>query len=213
VRLATLLRTPWPSRAWPRQPSARLSRSVDSTPTPLRAVRLACLECSNGSANEVRQCVATSCPLWAFRFGRRPSAEDKSAVAGKPVYPLEKRLTGTSGLKAIRRRCLDCSSGTDAAVRSCTVSACPLFEFRFGKKPEHRSQPRAERGRRQAPSSAENARLAAAPCWKPRKDGCAGFGGGAGHQTSDGLKWPLPAASGGLCSVPLFVAHRCGCKS
>jgi hypothetical protein len=51
-----------------------------STPTPLRAVRLACLECCNGSANEVRQCVATSCPLWTFRFGHRPSIEDKAAV-------------------------------------------------------------------------------------------------------------------------------------
>jgi hypothetical protein len=107
------------------------------TPTPLRAVRLACLECCDGSASEVRQCEATSCPLWTFRFGRRPSAEDKAAVvaAEKPVYPIERRLTGTSGLKAVRRRCLDCSGGTDAAVRSCTVSACPLFEFRFGKNP------------------------------------------------------------------------------
>jgi hypothetical protein len=106
-----------------------------STPTPLRAVRLACLECCNGSASEVRQCVATSCPLWTFRFGRRPSTEDRAATAGRQVYPIEKRLTGTSGLKAVRRRCLDCSGGTDAAVRSCTVSACPLFEFRFGKNP------------------------------------------------------------------------------
>jgi hypothetical protein len=106
-----------------------------STPTPLRAVRLACLECCNGSAVEVRQCVSVNCPLWAFRFGRRPSAEDKSAVAGKPVYPLEKRLTGTSGLKAIRRRCLDCSGGSDAAVRSCAFRDCGLHPFRFGKNP------------------------------------------------------------------------------
>jgi hypothetical protein len=105
------------------------------TPTPLKAVRLACLECSNGSALEVRECVATSCPLWTFRFGRRPGAEDKAAVAGKPVYPLEKRLTGTSGLKAVRRRCVDCAGGTDAAVRACTVSACPLFPYRLGRNP------------------------------------------------------------------------------
>jgi hypothetical protein len=105
------------------------------TPTPLKAVRLACLECCNGSALEVRECVATSCPLWTFRFGRRPSAENKLAVVGKPIYPLEKRLTGTSGLKAIRRKCLDCSGGTDAAVRACTVSACPLYQYRFGKNP------------------------------------------------------------------------------
>jgi hypothetical protein len=114
-----------------------------TTPTPLRAVRLACLECCNGSALEVRECVATSCPLWTFRFGRRPSTEDKAAVvaAGRPVYPIEKCLTGASGLKAIRRKCIDCSGGTDGAVRSCTVSACPLFEFRFGKNPNIRRTP------------------------------------------------------------------------
>jgi hypothetical protein len=104
-------------------------------PTPLKAVRLACLECCGGSALEVRECVATNCPLWTFRFGRRPSAENKAAVAGKPVYPLEKRLAGASGLKAIRRKCLDCGGGGDVAVRTCTFSACPLFEFRTGRNP------------------------------------------------------------------------------
>jgi hypothetical protein len=119
----------------PQDAQPDIEASTHSAPTPLRAVRLACLECCDGSANEVRQCVATSCPLWTFRFGRRPSAEDKAAVASKPVYPLEKRLSGTSGLKAIRRKCLDCSGGTDAAVRSCTIGACPLFEFRLGRNP------------------------------------------------------------------------------
>jgi|EndMetStandDraft_5_1072996.scaffolds.fasta_scaffold283667_2 hypothetical protein len=119
----------------PQDAQPDIEASAHGAPTPLRAVRLACLECCGGSASEVRACVATSCPLWTFRFGRRPGAEDKAAVAGKPVYPLEKRLAGTSGLKAIRRKCLDCSGGTDAAIRSCTVHACPLFEFRHGRNP------------------------------------------------------------------------------
>jgi hypothetical protein len=35
-----------------------------------------------------------------------------------------------SGLKAIKWKCLDCSGGTDAGVRSCTFTACPLFPFK-----------------------------------------------------------------------------------
>ena len=144
-----------------------------STPTPLRAVRLACLECCNGSALEVRQCVSFRCPLWTFRFGRRPSAEDRAATAGRQVYPLERKMTGTSGLRAIRRRCLDCSGGTDAGVRACAVSACPLFQFRAGKNPNIVRT--AER--KEAAGSAENARLVEMPHWKRKNFGCAGFGG------------------------------------
>lgn len=37
-------------------------------------------------------------------------------------------------LKAIRAFCLECS-GTSNAVRDCPSSTCPLFEYRFGKRP------------------------------------------------------------------------------
>jgi hypothetical protein len=119
----------------PQDASPEIEAPSGGTPTPLKSVRLACLECCGGSAVEVRQCVATSCALWKFRFGRRPSAEDVAATVGQPVYPLEKRLAGTSGLKAVRRKCLDCSGGSVDAVRTCAFSACPLFEFRLGKNP------------------------------------------------------------------------------
>ena len=38
-------------------------------------------------------------------------------------------------LKAIRRKCLDCSGGSKAEVADCLVRQCPLFPFRFGKNP------------------------------------------------------------------------------
>jgi len=37
-----------------------------------KAIRAYCLECSGGSATEVRRCPITSCPLWPWRFGVRP---------------------------------------------------------------------------------------------------------------------------------------------
>src|SRR5262249_13596457 len=57
--------------------------------TPLGAARRHCLWCCNSSANEVRLCPAKACPLWAFRFGHRPTAQDKAAVANVELYPLE----------------------------------------------------------------------------------------------------------------------------
>jgi hypothetical protein len=40
--------------------------------TPLAALRLRCIDCCGGSADEVRKCVALSCPAWPFRMGANP---------------------------------------------------------------------------------------------------------------------------------------------
>jgi len=41
--------------------------------TPMRAIRYACLQCSNFSQYEVRRCDIESCALHPYRFGHRPS--------------------------------------------------------------------------------------------------------------------------------------------
>lgn len=38
-------------------------------------------------------------------------------------------------IKAIRAKCLDCCGGQYSEVEKCTVPACPLFLYRFGKRP------------------------------------------------------------------------------
>ena len=40
--------------------------------SPLKALRLRCIDCSGGSANEVRLCTAIQCPAWPFRMGENP---------------------------------------------------------------------------------------------------------------------------------------------
>ena len=40
--------------------------------SPLKAIRQNCIECCGGSKNEVKLCTITSCPLYAFRFGKNP---------------------------------------------------------------------------------------------------------------------------------------------
>lgn len=55
--------------------------------SPLQAIRARCLDCCGGQLVEVRECTASSCPLWPYRFGREPEKEEK----GKGVQHGEKK--------------------------------------------------------------------------------------------------------------------------
>ena len=43
--------------------------------TPIQAIRAKCLDCSYGEPKEVRLCPVKNCPLWPYRMGRRPAAQ------------------------------------------------------------------------------------------------------------------------------------------
>ena len=54
--------------------------------SPLKALRLRCIDCSAGSSLEVRLCKAVSCPSWPFRLGRspwRPPASEAQRAWGR----------------------------------------------------------------------------------------------------------------------------------
>jgi hypothetical protein len=112
---------------------------------PLKALHHHCLDCCNGSASEVRHCPAISCPLFPYRFGRKPTAEMLAEVGGRKVYPFEDGRTvaefGGTVLQAIKQRCLDCSGNSKAEVRNCRHITCELHAFRFGRNPNRRLGP------------------------------------------------------------------------
>ena len=57
----------------PRKMSQDELRAMGHVPmSPLAALRARCLDCSAGSADEVRKCVALDCPAWPFRMGANP---------------------------------------------------------------------------------------------------------------------------------------------
>jgi hypothetical protein len=57
----------------PRSMSAEeLTQLGHARVSPLRALRLKCLDCCNDSAQEVRLCTAVDCPSWPYRMGRKP---------------------------------------------------------------------------------------------------------------------------------------------
>ena len=73
----------------PRAMSAdELEQSGHARVSPLRALRLNCLDCCNGSAQEVRLCTAVDCPSWPFRMGknpwrRKPGQEERAALRAR----------------------------------------------------------------------------------------------------------------------------------
>src|SRR6476620_3239057 len=64
-----------------------------ATRGPLKALHHHCLSCCNGSAFEVRLCPAMSCPLWGYRFGRKPTAAMTAEAGNHNMYPLEAGMT------------------------------------------------------------------------------------------------------------------------
>lgn len=43
-----------------------------------------------------------------------------------------------SPLRAIRAKCIDCCCGNTNEVRDCTITECPLYEFRNGHNPNRK---------------------------------------------------------------------------
>ena len=161
--------------------------------TPLKAVRRHCLSCCNGSANEVRLCPAKACPLWRFRHGHRPNAEDRDAIADRQLYPLERDLTGAtfhgSALRAIRLRCIDCSGNSDVEVRTCKFgpdhpTPCDLHPFRLGRNPNISHSLEWKQAAAERLALARVAALPAKPSQNPillHDQGAEGVGAGKGH--------------------------------
>ena len=55
--------------------------------TPIKAIRKKCLDCCCGSNKEVRECTVIKCPIYPYRFSRRP---DKSVIDTIKKYYNEK---------------------------------------------------------------------------------------------------------------------------
>ena len=45
--------------------------------SPIKSIRSYCLDCSNGSAKEVKLCPVEHCPLYQYRFGKNPKRKRK----------------------------------------------------------------------------------------------------------------------------------------
>lgn len=61
--------------------------------SPLKAIRKKCLNCTNGSSQEIRLCPIHDCSLYPYRFGRNsyrsPMPEDKRRELAARLHPQE----------------------------------------------------------------------------------------------------------------------------
>ncbi len=48
--------------------------------TPVKSIRAYCMECGDGTCREVRLCHMFDCPLYPYRFGRRPTEAEKKEL-------------------------------------------------------------------------------------------------------------------------------------
>ena len=55
-------------------------------------------------------------------------------------------------VKAIRKKCLDCSEDYIEEVRNCPIESCPIWPFRFGKNP-YRTAPSLTEEQKEARSN------------------------------------------------------------
>lgn len=49
-------------------------------------------------------------------------------------------MKSTTPLKAIRKKCIDCSGGSKSEVKLCENIDCPLFPFRMGTDPNRKQR-------------------------------------------------------------------------
>jgi hypothetical protein len=97
----------------PRRMSQDDLRALGHEPmSPLRALRLRCLDCCCGSIDEVRKCVSVTCASWPFRMGENPwrTVSEAKREAGRRLAA--NRFGGRSDLPA--------SAGTPSPVPDTT---------------------------------------------------------------------------------------------
>ncbi|VUX47860.1 conserved hypothetical protein [Candidatus Defluviicoccus seviourii] len=108
--------------------------------SPLKAIRLRCLDCSSGQPAEVRLCTAVTCPSWPFRMGRNPwrseVSEGRREAARRNVATLNARTAPQSG-----------NHGTGRGKNATEGSPAPtLPEAALMLPPASTSGPKAEGG-------------------------------------------------------------------
>jgi hypothetical protein len=87
--------------------------------TPLKAIRKKCINCSAGEMKTIKKCPFDGikdieCPLYPLRMGRGARAT----------------------LRRIRAYCLWCCNEQRNEIKLCPSVKCPLWEYRFGKRPK-----------------------------------------------------------------------------
>lgn len=70
--------------------------------SPLKAIRLKCLDCSTGSSNEIKLCVIPDCPLYPYRFGKNPYAKKREYTEEEKAVMRKRFLENVKKAKTVK---------------------------------------------------------------------------------------------------------------
>lgn len=68
--------------------------------TPLRAIRMKCLDCCCGSSMEVSECPCVDCSLYPFRFGKNPNVKLSDEERERRSRMARENLAFTNSIKS-----------------------------------------------------------------------------------------------------------------
>jgi len=68
--------------------------------TPIKAIRLKCLDCCCDSTSEVAECPCTDCSLWPFRFGKNPNVRLSDEERERRRHMARENLSFTQHIKS-----------------------------------------------------------------------------------------------------------------
>ena len=63
--------------------------------TSLKAIRMKCLDCCEGSKKEVELCPVDDCPLYFYRFGHNPKRKGLGNISNLPVSETKRYSCGS----------------------------------------------------------------------------------------------------------------------
>ena len=72
-------------------------------PSPLKAVRVKCLDCVEGPS-DVKDCTDTDCPIWPYRFGRNPAYSEASRNEARKRLATRRFATKSASSRQILER-------------------------------------------------------------------------------------------------------------
>jgi hypothetical protein len=97
----------------PRLMTAEELVALGHTPmSPLKALRLRCIDCYGGCLKSVRCCTATDCPSWPFRLGHSPWRKELSQERKEQL----RRLGAETAATRITDQKYGAQIGTDAGA-------------------------------------------------------------------------------------------------
>ncbi len=99
----------------------RKDAAVKKIPTPIKAIRRRCIDCTGHSYKNIAECSAPKCPF---------------CKAKCPLFPFRMGHGGRACLGPIRKYCLDCQGHSYEGVRECPTLKCALWPYRMGKRPK-----------------------------------------------------------------------------